>query len=210
MGELSIKFLLYAHNQVTLALLACEMQATKMEELNKCKSSAILINIFTKEGKLERDIERRVNAGNKVNRILHTVAALHHSWTSATSERCGLKEDVVSRVENGMLRWSDALLNIVSKHVHFSERRLQMGTRIIISTTRTKPWSKTSPHTKREMPVLDIDGINLGRSNYYRKQVAIIEASTRAAGGAREIYGASLCRLPTVSETKAELMMAMM
>ena len=131
-------------------------------------------SMFTRDGKIDADVERRVNAGNNVNGAIHAVVtnqsmsekarlAVHNGvlvptlmygsecWVWQTRhesrinavemrslrsmggvtlndrvrnevirERCGLKEDVVTKVDKSMLRWFG--------HVErMSERRLAKG-----------------------------------------------------------------------------------
>ncbi|KAG7300726.1 hypothetical protein JYU34_015052 [Plutella xylostella] len=196
-GELLLKCLLYADDQVILASSVEQLQQqvtlmhesfkrkgmkvnvskTKVmvferdEEVTECEITienerveqvnefVYLGSLFTRDGKCEGDIERRVKAGNKVNGALHSFMgsqsvsqkarlAVHggvlvptlmygsESWVwqkknesrvnavemrslrsmcglklndrirnSIIRERVGVKEDVVTKIEKGMLRW---------------------------------------------------------------------------------------------------------
>ncbi|CAG9109123.1 unnamed protein product [Plutella xylostella] len=197
MGELVIRCLLYADDQVLFASSAEELQhmVTVMNDSLKEKGMKVNVSktkvmvfereesrttcelkidgvnveqvdefvylgsLFSRVGRCDKDIERRVNAGNRVNGALHSIVAsqavskqarlaVHNamlvptlmygseSWVwqkkhesrlnavemrslrsmlgvtlndrlrnSFIREKCGLKEDVVTRVEKGMLRW---------------------------------------------------------------------------------------------------------
>ncbi|CAG9134602.1 unnamed protein product [Plutella xylostella] len=196
-GELLLKCLMYADDQVILAssVERLQQQVTLMHESFKRKGMKVNVNktkvmvfereeevteckitienekveqvnefvylgcLFTRDGKCEGDIERRVKAGNKVNGALHSFMrsqnvsqkarlAVHggvlvptlmygsESWVwqkknesrvnavemrslrsmcglklndrirnSVIRDRVGVKEDVVTKIEKGMLRW---------------------------------------------------------------------------------------------------------
>lgn len=197
MGELLVKCLLYADDQVLLASSAGELKdmVTIMDEAFKKKGMKINVSktksmvfereenvtkceimigdekveqvnefiylgsLFTRDGKCDGDIERRVSAGNKMNGALNSVVgssnvskkarlAVHNgvlvptlmygseSWVwqkrnesrinavemrslrsmcgltlkdrvrnSMIRKHCGLKEDVVTKIDKGRLRW---------------------------------------------------------------------------------------------------------
>ncbi|GBP52205.1 hypothetical protein EVAR_87590_1 [Eumeta japonica] len=147
---------LYADDQIILAPSPCGLQDG--EKVEQVKEFVYLGSLFTNDGKHDRNIKRRVNAGNKMNgallaimnskSILLQARLTNHNgvliltlmsgiescvwWkknesginavemrslrnmcgvfqkgrcrNSAARERCGLKEDVMIRVERGMLR----------------------------------------------------------------------------------------------------------
>ncbi|KAG7312683.1 hypothetical protein JYU34_001045 [Plutella xylostella] len=136
----------------------CEI-TIENERVEQVNEFVYLGSLFTRDGKCEGDIERRVKAGNKVNGALHSFMgsqsvsqkarlAVHggvlvptlmygsESWVwqkknesrvnavemrslrsmcglklndrirnSIIRERVGVKEDVVTKIEKGMLRW---------------------------------------------------------------------------------------------------------
>ncbi|GBP79902.1 hypothetical protein EVAR_63339_1 [Eumeta japonica] len=95
------------------------------EKVKQVKEFVYLGNLFIDDGKYDRDIERRVNAGNKayvwvwqkkneskINAVetqsLHSMCGVSQKDRCRNSdirEQCDLKEDVVTRVERSMLRW---------------------------------------------------------------------------------------------------------
>lgn len=147
------------------------MVIEKDDEMTECKKDingetveqvsefVYLGSVFTRDGKIEKDVKRRVNAGNQINGALHSFVsrkgisqkarlAVHNgvlaptlmygsecwAWKKQSESRinavemrslrsmcgvklidrvrneiireeCGLKEDIVTRIEKGMLRW---------------------------------------------------------------------------------------------------------
>ncbi|GBP24944.1 hypothetical protein EVAR_12611_1 [Eumeta japonica] len=81
------------------------------EKVEQVKEFVYLDTLFTNGGKHDRDIKRRVNAGNKCNRCVVCVRSLGNiDMVTVILENSVIwKEDVVTRVKRGMLRWFDHL-----------------------------------------------------------------------------------------------------
>ncbi|GBP21385.1 hypothetical protein EVAR_11986_1 [Eumeta japonica] len=75
---LSVKYLLYADDQVIPSPQVCRLQemVNKMNDSVKKRDMKVNVDktdrrsVFTNDGKHDRDIERRVNVGNKLNGAL--------------------------------------------------------------------------------------------------------------------------------------------
>ncbi|GBP04158.1 hypothetical protein EVAR_74874_1 [Eumeta japonica] len=119
MDELSVKWLLYADEQVILVPSACALQdmVNKMNDYvtkmgTKVNVGKIKVIVFEKgESTTECDL---LIEGEKVEHVKDGDAiAAQYVWSvwkdrcrnSDVRERCGLKEDVVTRVEREMLLW---------------------------------------------------------------------------------------------------------
>ncbi|CAG4960734.1 unnamed protein product [Parnassius apollo] len=197
MGELTVKYLLYADDQIIFASSAAELQmmVTLMNwelkergmKVNASKTKVMVFEreesktvceikiegelieqvdefvylgyVFSRDGRYDRDIERRLNAGNRVNGGLHSIMknqnvskkvrmVIHNavlvptlmygieSWVwqkkheirinavemrslrnmlrlnlndrvrnCVIRDKCGMQDDVVTRIKKGMLRW---------------------------------------------------------------------------------------------------------
>ncbi|GBP82383.1 hypothetical protein EVAR_55266_1 [Eumeta japonica] len=133
--KLSVTFLLYTDDQIKLALSACELKAMivdkiidsvkkrKNERMEKVKEFVYLGSLFANDGKHERYIERRANAGNKGMgpceswvwlkknesgiyavkiqslRNMCGVSLKDRCKNSDVRRRCGLKENIVTGAE---------------------------------------------------------------------------------------------------------------
>jgi hypothetical protein len=149
------KVMVFEKDEVTTG---CEIMVG-VERLEQVEEFVYLGTLFTRDGKNEKDIERRVNAGNRVNGALHafmgsqkvsqrarlavqrgvlvpTLMYGSESWVwqkrhqsqvnavemralrsmcgvrlrdrirnSVIRKKCGVNEDVVTKIEMGMLRW---------------------------------------------------------------------------------------------------------
>ena len=78
-GDLNVNCLLNADDAMLIASLQCELQALEIERDEKgmqdqCKwqvnEVVYLGNMFSKEGRYEMDVERRITTGNRVNGVL--------------------------------------------------------------------------------------------------------------------------------------------
>ncbi|GBO99489.1 hypothetical protein EVAR_672_1 [Eumeta japonica] len=87
--------LLYADDQVILGPSACGLQemgeitteydiAIEGEKVEQVKEFVYLDTLFTNDGKQDRDIEKRVNAGNKVNEVLLAIVNSKKCLTTST------------------------------------------------------------------------------------------------------------------------------
>ncbi|CAG5039926.1 unnamed protein product [Parnassius apollo] len=125
MGELTIKCLLYADDQVILASSAAELQMMVTLMNRSLKERAMKVNasktkvmvfereeskticeiriegelieqvdefvylgcVFSRDGRYDKDIERRVNAGNRVNGALHSIVKVKYCEVKMCQKR---------------------------------------------------------------------------------------------------------------------------
>ncbi|GBP61971.1 hypothetical protein EVAR_40979_1 [Eumeta japonica] len=95
--EMSIKCLLYADDQVNLAPLACGLQEMVNKINDSVKKRGMKVNVG---GSGRKKNESRINAVEMRSlRSMYGVSRKDRCRNSDVRERCGLKEDVVTRVE---------------------------------------------------------------------------------------------------------------
>ncbi|GBP41816.1 hypothetical protein EVAR_26938_1 [Eumeta japonica] len=109
MDELSVKCLLYVDDQVILAPSACGLQEMVNKMNDSVKKRHMKVNVGkTKEMVFETGVSTtECDLLIKVEmRPLRSVCAVHWKDRCRSSDirkQCGLKQDVVTRVERGML-----------------------------------------------------------------------------------------------------------
>ncbi|GBP00445.1 hypothetical protein EVAR_988_1 [Eumeta japonica] len=116
MPVLSVKCLLYVDDQVILVPLTCELQktVTKMKDsLKKRGTKANVSKNCLKESKLNMAEKKNRSKTNAVKmRSLHNMCRVSRKskrGNTDVKDRSGLEEDVVTRKEKAILRWSGHL-----------------------------------------------------------------------------------------------------